>query len=113
VISSARGAVPRGFATLADAIAAAEDRDVVEVRSVAVVSTPPIRISGKALTIRAADGFQPVIELRRDLVDTKVPLRDDSPLVLEGLELRHVSKVEQYIVLTRAPIRSACRFVLN
>jgi serine/threonine-protein kinase len=75
-------------ASLANAVASAKDGDVILVQASGVFPTSPIRIKKKALTIRAASGFTPGFKFTSD-DKTDVPmLWTDSPLVLEGLDLR-------------------------
>jgi hypothetical protein len=74
----------RNFDTLAEAVLAASDGDTIEIRGNGPFVSKPVKIDGTRLTIRAAQGFRPVIKGR-----TNAPLvRTDAPLVLEGLELQ-------------------------
>jgi hypothetical protein len=80
------------FTSLTDAVAAAASGDTIEVRGDGPFVTPPISINAKALTIRAAAGFQPTIELAPKDADTNAPLLwTNAALVLEGLHLERIS----------------------
>src|SRR5262249_23522600 len=80
------------FASLTEAVAAAQSDDTIEVRGNGPFVTHPIPIT-KALTIRAASGFQPVMRLAGGDADTGVPLLwTNAALVLEGLRLERISK---------------------
>jgi hypothetical protein len=119
VVLGRGGQAERPFATLAEAVAAAQAGDTVEVRGDGPFVSPPVFV-GKALTIRAGKGARPVIELAPAQAQADVPLLETSaPLVLEGLELRRVGKkyhepgpLPKMIAAHRAPLRAAnCRFV--
>jgi formylglycine-generating enzyme required for sulfatase activity len=110
------------FATLADAVAAAQGGDTIEVRGNGPFVSPPVDVKDKVLTIRAGAGFRPVIQLSKDEQPLSTPLlHTRAALVLEGLELRRDDRgrekaghVEYVIQSTRAPIRLAnCRFEVN
>src|SRR5262249_35839162 len=63
--------------------------DTIEIRGNGPFISPPVSIRGTALTIRAADGFRPVIRLSPEPTDGYLHLlKTDSPLVLEGLEFQ-------------------------
>jgi WD40 repeat protein/serine/threonine protein kinase len=115
VILASVGTAERKFATLARAVAAAGDGATIEVRGNGPFVTSSILTRGKTLTIRAAQGFRPVIQLGPEGHDARVRLLDtNAPLVLEGLEFqRAVGQDIGIIVLCyEARIRVAnCRFV--
>jgi serine/threonine protein kinase len=83
---------PGRFASLADAIAAAEDGDTILVCGTGAVPTPPVRWRGKALTLRAAPGCRPCLEYQPDKGSPsgwwQALLTTDRPLTLEGIGLR-------------------------
>jgi WD40 repeat protein len=73
-------------ASLADAVAASQSGDTIEVRGDGLFTTPPIAIRGKDLCIRAADGFSPELLLHPPTAEAM--LFTDSALALEGISLR-------------------------
>jgi hypothetical protein len=89
VLLGAKNAFERKFDTLAEAVQRASDGDTIEVRGNGPFASSPVDVVGTALTIRAGDGYRPVLiaEGFRVLPD-QLPyfLRSDSRLVLEGLE---------------------------
>jgi hypothetical protein len=115
VILARVGKAERKFATLARAVAAAGDGATIEIRGNGPFVTSPILNRGKRLTIRAALGFRPVINLGPEGHDARVRLLDtNAPLVLEGLEFqRTVGQIERTLVACdEAPLRVAnCRFL--
>jgi serine/threonine protein kinase len=109
----------RKFATLAEAVAAAQSGDTIEIRGNGPFVSRPVFIR-KALTIRAGNGYRPVIELDPAQVKGAIPLLETStPLVLEGLQLRRIGKerhqagpVPMMVRARGTPVRVAnCRFV--
>ncbi len=80
-----RGGKPRVFQTLAQAIPLAKPDDVIEIRQNGVIPVHPMRLDGRPLTIRAGQGFRPVLTSDRE--DSPL-ISTDSRLVLEGLVLR-------------------------
>jgi WD40 repeat protein len=119
VILPRGGKAEQKFATLAEAVAAAESGDTIEVRGNGPFASPPVFIA-KPLTIWAGKGFGPVIELSPAQVQGNIPLLETSaPLVLEGLELRRIGKkyhesgpLPKVMSADRAPLRATnCRFV--
>jgi hypothetical protein len=109
------------FATLAEAVAAAQSGDTIEIRGDGPFATPSISIDRRALTLRAGSGFQPVLQLDAKGLEANRPLLATSgPLVLEGLQFQHVEgkpNKEQYFQFIRclaAPLQvSHCRFFLQ
>src|SRR5262245_6795108 len=79
VLLGGKGVEVRKFDTLAEAVQGASDGDTIEIRGNGPFVSQPINIARTALTIRAGQGFRPVIKLM---------LQTDAPLVLEGLELQ-------------------------
>jgi hypothetical protein len=80
---------PGRFDTLAEAVAAARSGDTVVLHGPGRARTPPLAWQGKALTLRAAPGGRPVLELAATEHPWQALLCGDSELTLEGLELRH------------------------
>jgi hypothetical protein len=116
-----KGGAVRKFDTLAEAVQFAYDGDTIEIRGNGPFLTPPLQLGKRALTIRAGDGFRPVLKLSPEWVKQNVNLLyTQAALVLEGLELHRVraklgQKAWHHIIASeRAPIRAAnCRFVLK
>ncbi len=79
---------PGGFATLAEAVAAAEDGAVVLVHGPGPFPTPPLSWRGRALTVRATSGERPCLEMASAADPWQALLTTDRDLTLEGLELR-------------------------
>jgi hypothetical protein len=109
------------FATLAEAVAAARSGDAIEIRGHGPFTTAPISIDRRALTLRAGQGFQPVLQLDAKGREAHQPLlTSNGPLVLEGLQFQHVEgkpNKEQHLNLIQsnaAPLQvSHCRFFLQ
>src|SRR5262249_32556805 len=76
------------YPTLAAALAGAADGDTVLVRGDGPYATGPLRVTGKALTLRAAPGAHPVLHLDAPAQPWQALLTTDRPLALEGIELR-------------------------
>ena len=79
------------YPSLAQAIAAARDGDALEIRGPGPFAMPPLCWEGKALTIRAAKGISPRLELKPTDNPWLALLQTDRPLTLEGLELAHTA----------------------
>jgi len=120
-----QGVAGRKFDTLAEAVAAAADSDVIEIRGNGPFVTPGINLGGKALVIRAGAGHRPVLRLDPESTQRYGTLIEtDAPLVLEGLELQLVGgagpKTPRVPEITRA-VRSRagplfvahCRFLVQ
>ena len=74
--------------TLAEAIQMAEDGAVIQVLGNGPFPTSPIQIDGKAITIRAADGFHPILTVPVPGQPSDQPLlTSNAKLVLEGIEI--------------------------
>src|SRR5439155_23094350 len=106
------------FDTLAEAVQSASDGDTIEVRGNGPFLSQPINCQRTALTIRAGEGFRPVIKLSPEAVPHKGPLLTTSAaLVLEGLELHRAppdappgSGGDSVVEIYGAPLRFAnCR----
>ena len=81
------------FNGLAEAIQGASDGDTIEVRGNGPFDTEPITIRNTALTLRAADGFQPAIRLSESAERAcKTLLRTSAALRLEGIEFQRQSE---------------------
>ena len=80
---------PSGFASLAEAVAAADDGAVVTVHGPGPYPTPPLSLRGRSLTLRAAAGDRPCLEMTAAAADPwQAMLETDRDLTLEGLDLR-------------------------
>jgi hypothetical protein len=91
-----RQAVPeRNFATLAEAVLAAADGDTIEIRGNGPFVIAPIDFGDKALVIRAAPGYRPVIASRYEAPMITHLLNTRASLVLEGLEFDWVVSGER------------------
>jgi serine/threonine protein kinase len=119
LVLDGKGVGVRTHDTLAKAVQNASDGDTIEIRGNGPFVSQPINIQRTALTIRAGEGFRPVVKLSPDAVQRDAPLlATNAALVLEGLELhrarpeapegwRGLSVVQSY----QAPLRAAnCRF---
>lgn len=91
VVLEAKGQPERSFATLKDAVDKAEAGDTIEIRGDGPFITEPIKITGKALTMRAGNAYRPHLLLRPEVIDQPL-LRTDAALVLEGLTLELTGK---------------------
>src|SRR5262249_1277494 len=107
---------------LKDAIALAQDGDVIEIRGDGPFVTESLRISGKALTIRSGKGFTPVIQLSAAAISKgEVLLETDAPLTLEGLEFQRrgideasITGGGKLILSRKAPVHLGhCRFLVK
>jgi hypothetical protein len=93
VLLGGRGVSGRKFDTLAEAVRGASDGDIVEIRGNGPFVTGPIKIGNQALTIRAAEGFRPIIQSGPATVGVVDDLiQSDAPLTLEGLVLRGLNR---------------------
>jgi hypothetical protein len=91
VILASGQAAERSSATLAGAAALARSGDVIEIRGNGPFVTPALNLGPRALVIRAGAGFQPVLQIDPNSLETNLPLlTSHGPLVLEGLHFRHV-----------------------
>ena len=93
VILPKNNKIEEKFATLADAVTGAQSGDTIEIRGDGPFVTEPIKITRKALTIRAGDGYRPHLRLRPEGIDQHM-LSTDAALVLEGLTLEVTGKRE-------------------
>jgi serine/threonine protein kinase len=80
---------PGGFASLAEAVAAADGGAVVTIHGAGPYPTPPLAWRGRSLTLRAAPGDRPCLETTGKAADPWQALfTTDRNLTLEGLDLR-------------------------
>jgi hypothetical protein len=120
VLPANDGRTEVGFATLAEAVAAARTGDAIEIRRNGPIVVPPIRVP-VALAVRAAEGYRPVIRLSPGGVASNGAILDTkSPLILEGLELQRPGGTSKapgtpaLIRTHRASLHVAhCRFVVG
>lgn len=85
VVLDGSGAEVRKFDTLAAALLGASDGDTIEIHGNGPFDVEPIVIGNRAVTLRAASGFRPSLQLDSPKPDAL--LTTEGPLVLEGLEL--------------------------
>jgi len=95
VILSNKEQAEQAFESLAQAMGMAHSGDTIEIRGsgpFVTKSLRPLDGKSKALTIRAAAGFQPVIQLRDEDARLGEPLIwTDAALALEGLRLERIN----------------------
>jgi hypothetical protein len=75
------------FASLEQAITAATDGEVITIQDSGPFRLMPLAWQGKALTIRAASGVRPRLELKPADNPWKALLQTDRALTLEGIDL--------------------------
>jgi hypothetical protein len=122
----AAGKPERAYAFFAEAIRAAGNGDTIEVRGDGPFFTDPVQTGRKRLTIRAAPGTRPVIELdldaaKHDPAGNDYLLLAHAPLTLEGLEFRRLNEKPWQrgtflpdIILSDSALHIAnCRFILG
>jgi hypothetical protein len=120
VLPANDGRAEVGFATLAEAVAAAQTGDAIEIRRNGAIVVHPIRVP-VALAVRAAEGYRPVLRLSPEGVASNGAILDtESPLILEGLEFQRSggpSKAPETSALVRAYRASLqiahCRFLVS
>jgi tetratricopeptide (TPR) repeat protein len=83
------GSEAGAYVTLAEAVERAASGDTIEVRGNGPFVTPQLKIA-TALTIRAGEGYRPVIQVAKGVQSVLPPVFLDvsAPLILEGLEFR-------------------------
>jgi serine/threonine protein kinase len=91
VLLGGRGVAERKFDTLAEAVMGCAEGDTIEVRGNGPFVLEPVRIH-RALTIRAGEGFRPSVRIVPGTPGDDYLITTDAPLVLEGLDIREVSK---------------------
>src|SRR5262249_56012444 len=88
VLGGLRGVELGKYDTLPEAVQGASAGDTIEIRGHGPFITPPVDLGNRALTLRAAPGFHPIIQLDREGTSSGAPLlKTKASLVLEGLEL--------------------------
>ena len=93
VVLSGAGQKIAAFSTLADAVQGSSDGDTIEVRGSGPFIIDSIEIRGRALVIRAGDGFRPIIRLSHQGAQMNAPmLRSDANLVVQGLEFQRLGQ---------------------
>jgi hypothetical protein len=115
-LMGARGVEVARYDTLAEAVQRSSDGDTIEVHGNGPFVSEPIQIA-RPLTIRAGEGFRPVIRLSPEAIQREGPLlHTNAALVLEGLELHRAppddpSRGNKMVIrINRAPLRAAnCR----
>jgi hypothetical protein len=89
VVLGRKGVAERKFDTLAEAVLATSNGGTIEVRGNGPFISQPVDIRDTALSIRAGNGFHPVIALSPEPTEGYPHLlQTDAPLVLEGLEFQ-------------------------
>jgi serine/threonine protein kinase len=76
-----------GFASLKQAITAAQDGEIITIHGAGPFVTPPLTWQSKALTLRADGGARPRLELKTVDDPWQALLRTDRALSLEGVDL--------------------------
>lgn len=78
---------PEGYSSLASAIAAAKEGDIITIHGPGPFVTPPLSWQGKALTLRAARGLRSRLLMKAADDPWQALLQTDRALTLEGLDL--------------------------
>jgi hypothetical protein len=110
VVLNPRGARQAAYASLAAAIAGSSSGDTIEIRGNGPFRTAPLSIA-TARTIRAGDGYQPVIRIETSESASRLAaLHASGPLTLEGLNFEHSIRGAA-AVFGKGPLHVAnCRF---
>ncbi|MBW3595879.1 MAG: serine/threonine-protein kinase, partial [Planctomycetes bacterium] len=88
-----KGVAERKFDTLAAAVLHTSDGDTIEVRGNGPFLTDPIHIGkNQSLTIRAGEGFRPIIKASPKMEGQTYLIVAGASLAVEGLELQHIVK---------------------
>ncbi|MFL5242071.1 MAG: serine/threonine-protein kinase [Gemmataceae bacterium] len=92
------------FGTLAEAIAMAQDGDTVRIEARPNLTSGPVDLRGKALTIMAASDVRPILHFEppKDAQARQALFTADCPLTLQGLELVLPSVPEQSLTAPTA-----------
>ncbi len=118
-VLSGVGIPERKFDTLADVVRAASGGDTIEVRGNGPFVSQPVTITGTPLTIRAGQGFRPVIRLDSKQARAGDALLETSgTLCVEGVELQVIGPPSQEVkpywpILLRARGADAQLFLTN
>jgi serine/threonine protein kinase len=86
VVLSDEGLTTARLPTLMAAVDTAASGSIIEIHGDGPFASPPIKLGGKALTIRAGPGFQPRIDFEPTMTEHRTLLNSYGRLVLEGLE---------------------------
>jgi hypothetical protein len=120
VVLGGDGVAERKFETFDEAVVAADHGDVLEIRGDGPFETDGVVVRGRALTIRAAPGYQPVLSLSARGRDKNRAVFDgySAPLTMEGLTLQRIgsspTEAGALIYTETSPLRFAnCRFVVK
>ena len=108
----------RKFATLDEAVTAAQSGDTIEIRGNGPFVTEPIDLQTKDLVVRAGQGFRPVLKQKPETIAALAPLiYTKGSLVLEGLELQRTGSEKMagwdlpWSPMTRRSTSPNCRFL--
>jgi tetratricopeptide (TPR) repeat protein len=121
VLARGRPTAEQSYLTLAAAVASAKNGDTIEIRGNGPFLCRPIAIGDRRVTIRAGEGFRPVLKfgLNGD-ANKAVLLAARAALVLEGLEIHDDGLAEpaprypSVVHADLAPLYVAnCRFVVK
>jgi len=120
VLLGLKGVELRKFDTLPEAVQNAGEGDTIEIRGNGPFVTEPIKIA-LPLTIRAGEGFRPVIKLSPEGLQADAALlKTEAALVLEGLELQRMAQDMkegppwQAVLTTSKDLHVAnCRFLMR
>jgi hypothetical protein len=120
VVLDRGGRVGQKYTTLAEAVSVAQAGDTIEVHGDGPFVTEQVSITTIPLTIRAGQGYHPVLKLSLEGERQNAPLiESDGPLTLEGLEIQRTNAPAPgppcYLVFAnRSRFRAAnCRFRIN
>jgi serine/threonine protein kinase/Flp pilus assembly protein TadD len=121
VLARVSPAKEQSYFTLAAAVASAKDGDTIEIRGNGPFISRPIAIGERRLTIRAGEGFRPVLKFGVNGDANKgALLAARAALVLEGLEIHDGGLAEpaprypSAVFADTAPLYVAnCRFVVK
>jgi hypothetical protein len=114
------GSPEEKFSTLSGAAAEAGDGDTIEILGDGPFVCPPIVLT-REITLRAAAGFSPILQLESEAVESDRPqLETTAPLTLEGLVFHRIGGGQPdayhpaHILSHRADLRIAnCRFLVE
>jgi len=109
--------VEKKFDTLAEAVRGASNGDTIEIRGNGPFYTDPIRLNDQPLTLRAGQGFRPLLKLNDKIAaDRAALLTTNANVVLEGLEflLPAPKPADNIFLSVDAPLYVAnCRFLAD
>ena len=121
VLTRGSPATEQSYFTLAAAVTSAKDGDTIEIRGNGPFISRPIAIGKRRLTIRAGEGFRPLLKFGVNSDANKGALvATSAALVLEGLEIHDgglaepAPKYPSVVYSNLAPLHVAnCRFVVR